>query len=282
MAVLVRDHVGLRQCRAADAEPGLQLVEETEIDVHELVARAVERTDLRVGGPARGVHLAAEEDGVDVLVLPVAALEDAVPELLDAVDDRDDPAVLRARSHPVPSCRPVEISLGVSPWPDLLVVERRELAKTAAVRKQRDQDVDDEPDETEPAAADSETARADAATAGVRYLAGIERSITSKAHRAVSCLVPPSANSAAPPRQVRLAARAIDDFARRALVVPPAKPRWHVMVWATGCRSGTTATIARAAAVEVCEPRQGREAAALSIPSRRRGYLEKSASLREP
>ena len=42
-----------------------------------------------------------------------------------------------------------------------------------------------------------------------------------------------------------------------------------------------TATIARAAAVEVCEPRQGREAAALSIPSRRRGYLKKSASLRE-
>ena len=35
----------------------------------------------------------------------------------------------------------------------------------------------------------------------------------------------------------------------------------------------STATIARAAAVEVCEPRQGREAAALSIPSRRRGFL---------
>jgi len=42
-------------------------------------------------------------------------------------------------------------------------------------------------------------------------------------------------------------------------------------------------TIVRAAAVEVCEPRQGREAAALSIPSRRRGYnLDKSGSLREP
>jgi len=42
-------------------------------------------------------------------------------------------------------------------------------------------------------------------------------------------------------------------------------------------------TIVRAAAVEVCEPRQGREAAALSIPSRRRGYnLDKSGSLRAP
>ena len=31
-----------------------------------------------------------------------------------------------------------------------------------------------------------------------------------------------------------------------------------------------------AAAVEVCEPRQGREAAALSIPSRRRGLPSKN------
>src|SRR5580765_5641631 len=51
------------------------------------------------------------------------------------------------------------------------------------------------------------------------------------------------------------------------------------MAWATGCPGARTATIARAAAVEVCEPRQGREAAALSIPSRRRGLtLDKSGS----
>ena len=45
------------------------------------------------------------------------------------------------------------------------------------------------------------------------------------------------------------------------------------MVWSIGCRSGHDCYHRSAAAVEVCEPRQGREAAALSIPSRRRGFI---------
>ena len=54
------------------------------------------------------------------------------------------------------------------------------------------------------------------------------------------------------------------------------------MVWALECRSGHDCYHRSAAAVEVCEPRQGREAAALSIPSRRRGYyLDKPGSLRD-
>ena len=51
MAVLVRDHVRLRERRDPDAEPGLEVVEEAEVDVDELVGRAVERADLRAGEP---------------------------------------------------------------------------------------------------------------------------------------------------------------------------------------------------------------------------------------
>ena len=188
MAVLVCDHVGLHERRAADTEAGLELVEETEVDVHELVSRTVERADLRVGRPARGVHLAGEEDRVDVLVLPVAALEDAVPELLDAVDDRDDAAVLPHVRILSRLAGGVDLTRGVT-LPHLLVVERCEWANAAAaVRKHRDQDVDDQPDEAEPTAADGDAACAEAAPAGVGDLAGIERSVTSKAHRAVPCL----------------------------------------------------------------------------------------------
>lgn len=46
MAVLVCDHVGLDKRCTADTKAGLELVEESEVDVHELVARAIERTDL--------------------------------------------------------------------------------------------------------------------------------------------------------------------------------------------------------------------------------------------
>ena len=87
----------------------------------------------------------------------------------------------------------------------------------------------------------------EASPAGVGDLAGIERSVTSKAHRAVSCLL--------------------------------MRPRELREVW---LRELTLRTIARAAAVEVCEPRQGREAAALSIPSRRRGFNLKSPARLAP
>ena len=46
VAVLVRDDVRLRERRAPRAEARLELVEEAEVDVDELVARAVERADL--------------------------------------------------------------------------------------------------------------------------------------------------------------------------------------------------------------------------------------------
>ena len=117
VAVLVRDHVGLRERRAAGAEARLELVEEVEVDVHLLVAGAVERPDLRAREAAAGLHLVGEEDRVGVRVLPAAPREDAVPELLDAVHDGDDAAVLALVLASSPVWHSVETSLGVSPWP---------------------------------------------------------------------------------------------------------------------------------------------------------------------
>jgi hypothetical protein len=51
VAVLVCDHVRLHERRHVDTEARLQLVEEAEVDVDELVRRAVERTDLEVAKP---------------------------------------------------------------------------------------------------------------------------------------------------------------------------------------------------------------------------------------
>ena len=61
VAVLVRDHVGLRERATLRAELRLELVEEAEIDVHALIGRAVERSDRRRRRAAPGVHLAGEE-----------------------------------------------------------------------------------------------------------------------------------------------------------------------------------------------------------------------------
>jgi len=132
---------------------------------------ALPTPNLRVGRPARGVHLAAEEDGVDELVLPVAALEDAVPELLHAVDDRHDAAILPLVRILSRLARLIDVARRIAPA-DLLVVEWTELTEPATVGEQRDHQVDDETDQCEPAATDGDPARADAATTGVRDLAG--------------------------------------------------------------------------------------------------------------
>ena len=143
VAVLVRDHVRLGERRLAGAEARLELVEEAEVDVDELVARAVEGADLGGGRPAGRLHLVGEEDGVDVRVLLAAALEDAVPELLRAVDDADDEAVLalvRVGARPAL----LRDDAGVVALPDLLILERRELPEPAAAGEQAEQDIDDE------------------------------------------------------------------------------------------------------------------------------------------
>src|SRR5215218_6045765 len=153
VAVFVRDHVRLRERAVRGAELRLEVVEEVEVDVDLLVARAVERPDLRACVAATGLDGAGEEDGVDELVLLPVALEDAVPELLHAVDDGDDAAVL-----PLVRILPglaVLVDAARRLLPDLLVVERREPAREAAASAERlEQDEDDEPDDAEPAAAE--------------------------------------------------------------------------------------------------------------------------------
>ena len=198
MAVLVRDHVGLHERRAADAEAGLQVVEEPEVDVDELVAWTVERADLRVGGAAPRIRLTREEDRVRVCVLAVAPLEHSVPELLHAVDDRDDAAV-RPLVRVLPRLAVlVDVARRVID-PDPLIGERRELRRepgtTAAVRENGDEDVDDQPDEAEPAAADCDAAGAHAAATGIADLPCVEGSVAAKAHVRLSCLPRASANS---------------------------------------------------------------------------------------
>ncbi len=180
VAVLMCDHVGLRERRRPDSEAGLELVEEAEVDVDELVARAVERADLRARQAAAGLHPVGEEDRVHERVAPAAPLEDAVPELLHAVDHGDDPAVLP----------PIRILAGTARLRDLarrvaladgLVVERGKLAQAPAAGEERDQQVDDDAGKAEAAAADREPAT-HAAAADVRHLAGVETRSSTKPH----------------------------------------------------------------------------------------------------
>ena len=204
MSVLVGDDVRLCERRAAGAEARLQLVEEPEVDVDLLIPWAVERPDLGAGEATPRLHLVGEEDRVGVRVLPAAPFEDTVPELLDAVDDGDDPAVLplvRVLARPALLGN---LTRGVA-LPDLLVLERSELAEPAAAGQDCDQQVDDEHGQADSAAADSEPAGAgQAAASDVGYLVWIEACSSSKAHPAS---LPPEWKNATGPRR-RLAAAA--------------------------------------------------------------------------
>jgi hypothetical protein len=62
MTVLVRDHVRLGERAALGAEAIVQLLVEAEIDVDELVDRAVERADIRRRIAATCVVEPGEED----------------------------------------------------------------------------------------------------------------------------------------------------------------------------------------------------------------------------
>ncbi len=106
VAVLVGEDVGVHQRAALGAELGLQLVVEAQVDVHEVVAGAVERAGAGVGGAAAGVHRAREERGVDPLVARRGSADlrrdlripPARPVRLDRVDVSHDGAVeLRVR-----------------------------------------------------------------------------------------------------------------------------------------------------------------------------------------
>ena len=68
VAVLVGDHVALGERPALGAEPRPQLVEEAEVEVDELVGRAVERARVAARGAAAALGRIGEEDRVDRLV----------------------------------------------------------------------------------------------------------------------------------------------------------------------------------------------------------------------
>jgi Protein of unknown function (DUF998) len=182
VAVLVRDHVGLRERAAAGAEARLKLVEEPEVDVDLLVARAVERPNLRAREAAARLHLVGEEDGVGIGVLAATtALEDAVPEALHAVDDADDAAVLPlvrvfarlAFLRDLAGC----ITLA-----HLLVLQRRQLAESATAGEQHEEQINDQRTAAEASPAEREPAAAHPAAANVGYLVGVEAGTASKAH----------------------------------------------------------------------------------------------------
>ena len=90
MAVLVGDHVCLRERPSRGAEPRLELVEEAEVDVDVTVGGTVEGAGRGGCLPAAGRDGAVEEPRPRRIVVP----QRAAPVLLDAVDDGEDPAVL--------------------------------------------------------------------------------------------------------------------------------------------------------------------------------------------
>ena len=92
VAVLVGDDVLLGELAAVGAELALQLLEEARVDVDLRVERAVEGTDLRVGGAALRLRLALVDDGLHRLVVHLVLRQRLGPVVLDAVDGRDDEA----------------------------------------------------------------------------------------------------------------------------------------------------------------------------------------------
>ena len=85
---------------------------------------------------------------------------------------------------------------GVSPLPDLLLVERAELAEPPPPPEQQRKRKDDDPDDAEAAAAESEPAGPHPATAGVGDLAGVESRSGTEPHR--RCVPRPPRSKRAP------------------------------------------------------------------------------------
>src|SRR3954447_16718809 len=90
VAVLVGQHVGVDERATFGAEPGLQVVEEAQVDVDQLVARAVEGPRAAGRATAGGLHGAGEEHRVGGLV---GGAQRLAPVVLDRVDVGDDRAL---------------------------------------------------------------------------------------------------------------------------------------------------------------------------------------------
>ena len=158
VAVLVREHVRLRERPALRAEPRLEVVEEAEIDVDALVRRAVERPDLARRRRRSRSTLAVEEGRRPPAGTRGRGAELAVPVRLDAVDEADDAAVLAAfASAPVLALLRAPRSGAAPGSTGTPTRSSRRAAATAA--EHADEQVDDEHRDAEPAAADRRPAR---------------------------------------------------------------------------------------------------------------------------
>src|SRR5512135_1923354 len=177
MSVLVRDDVALREGTALGTELGAQVLEEQDVEIHLPVVRTVEGTHRRLRGAARGVPVLAEEDGRRGRIGLALLRELVAPELLHAIHEADDAAVValvRLRAG-------LTIARGrsVLDRPAPRRVDGLEDAGRIDAEEQR-RDEDDDPD---PPAAD-EHRSTEAAAADILDLRGVERAIVAECHAA--------------------------------------------------------------------------------------------------
>ena len=78
MTDLMGDHIGLGEVACSGKAPG-HLVEELQVEVDLLIARAVERADRRTGEAAGRVHAAAKQHKGRVAILHAVLLEQRAP-----------------------------------------------------------------------------------------------------------------------------------------------------------------------------------------------------------
>src|SRR5215207_1769115 len=158
VAVLVRDDVGVDEQAALRAELALQLVEEGEVDVHELVGGAVERPRAAGRPTAAGLHRAGEEHGVGGHVV---LAERGRPVVLDRVDVGHDRAVDRGVGVAAVVAGLLELAVvGLLALPEAGQPAQRGAGPAVAAAGQLQDDDDDQADEAEPAAPDRDAAAA--------------------------------------------------------------------------------------------------------------------------
>ena len=93
MTVFVSDHVSLRERAALRSEPGLEFLEEPEIEVDGRIARTVERAGRPAGHATSGRGGPGEEDRRCLDVRRFRSGQGGGPVRLDAVHVPDDPAI---------------------------------------------------------------------------------------------------------------------------------------------------------------------------------------------
>src|SRR5690606_18038771 len=126
-----------------------------------LVGGAVERPDAGVGHTAAGVDAVAEERRGGFPVRGAGTAERVAPVVLDRVDDRHDRAVVvgvGVGAGAALGAQVVRCDLLTGPQAGQAAVQRNAAAEAADAAELGEQEVDDEADDTEPAATCHDTA----------------------------------------------------------------------------------------------------------------------------